>query len=217
MFWLPYLQSYKKRLSYCSALAGPRFQHSFAVFHIGWSISRFLEKHSIVPDRRDAAHSFFRIDSGNPLPNNPKYPCYSSNTRTNGSCDAASEAGSHATRCPSSQGSFTHLPLRKVYCDTSEQLFQMHHARGQRRLDRMTGRGVASANDVDQRTVPQPHVAARGAARIGHPVAKLGGNNGLSSASTYVFFPFVLTLLSLHTIVLSCLQWKGFGERLGRC
>jgi hypothetical protein len=164
----------------------------------GWPISRLLEKPSIVSDRRDAAHSFFRIDSGNPLPNNPKYLCYPSDTRTKGSCDATSEAGSHATRCPSSQGSSTHLPLSKVYCDTSEQLFQMHHARGQRRLERMTGRGVASANDLDRRTVPQPHVAARGAARIGHPFAKLGGNNGLSSASTCVFFS-----LCSHFIILT--------------
>jgi hypothetical protein len=80
----------------------------------------------------------------------------------------------------------------------------MHNARGQRRLDRMTGRGVASANGLDRRALPKPHVAARGAPHFGYPLAKLGGNTDLSlpSASTCVFFPFVLTLLFLHTIVL---------------
>ena len=93
----------------------------------------------------------------------------------------------------------------------------MHNARGQRRLDRMTGRGVASANGPNRRALPKPHVAARGAAHFGFPLAKLGGNNDLSSASTCVFFPFVLTLLFLHTIVLPCAQRKDFGEQLGRC
>ena len=183
---------------------------------IGWSNSFFLEKHTIVPDRRDAAHSFFRIDFGNPLPNNLKHLCYSSNTRTKGSFDAASEAGSHAKRSPSSEGPFTHLPLSKVYCDTNEQRFQMHNARGQRRLNHMTGRGVASTNEVDRRAVPEAHVAARGVVHIGLPFAKLGGNNDLSSTSTCAFLPYILTLLFLRSIVL-CAQWKDFGERFGRC
>ena len=207
-------QSYKKGFPYCSALARLRLRHSFAVVY--WLVQLLLlEKLTIVPDRRDAAHSF-RIDSGNPLPNNLKHLCYSSNTRTKGSFDAASEAGSHAKRSPSSEGPFTHLPLSKVYCDTSEQRFQMHNARGQRRLNHMTGRGVASTNEVDRRAVPEAHVAARGTVHIGLPFAKLGGNNDLSSTSTCAFLPYILTLLFLRSIVL-CAQWKDFGERLGRC
>ena len=43
VFWLPYPQSYKKGFPYCFALAGLRIQHSFSIFYLGWSISRFLE------------------------------------------------------------------------------------------------------------------------------------------------------------------------------
>lgn len=72
----------------------------------------------------------------------------------------------------------------------------MHHARAQRRLARMAGRGEASANKVDRL---QARVAARGMAQFGHAFAKHGGKNGLNLPSTCVFLPF-LTSLSLRTM-----------------
>jgi hypothetical protein len=80
--------------------------------------------------------------------------------------------------------------LSKVYCDKMEQLFQMHNARAQRRLARMTGRAM---KEVDQLTV-------RGTARIGLPGAKLGSNNDLNVPSTCAFLSFVPTVLSLRTV-----------------
>ena len=79
--------------------------------------------------------------------------------------------------------------LSNTYCDTIEQLFQMHNARAQRRLARMTGRAVTFDNEVDRLSVREAHVAARGVPRIGHPGAHLGSNNDLNALSTCAFCP----------------------------
>lgn len=55
-------------------------------------------------------------------------------------------------------------------------LFQMHNARAQRRLARMTGRAVSSVNEVDRLT-------ARDTSRIGYAGGKMN-NNGLNVSST---------------------------------
>ena len=77
----------------------------------------------------------------------------------------------------------------KAYCNTIEQLLQIHNARAQRRLARMTGRAV---EEVDR-------LAVRGTARIGLPGAKLGSNNNLNTPSACALLPSVLTVLSLRT------------------
>jgi hypothetical protein len=74
----------------------------------------------------------------------------------------------------------------KAYNDTIVQLFQMHNARAQRRLARMTGRAEYSVNGVDQLT-------ARRSSRIGH----YGKNtNGLDVSSTCEFLTLVFNSLS---------------------
>ncbi len=73
----------------------------------------------------------------------------------------------------------------KAYCDTIDQLFQMHNARAQRRLSRMTGRAESSGNEADR-------LAAR---RVGYAGGKLN-NNDLEVSSTCEFLTFVFTSLS---------------------
>ena len=75
----------------------------------------------------------------------------------------------------------------KAYCDTIEQLFQIHNAHAQRRLARMTGRTV---EEVDR-------IAVRGTARIGLPGVKFGSNDDLNVPSTCAFLPLVLAVFVL--------------------
>jgi len=76
----------------------------------------------------------------------------------------------------------------KLHSDTFDQLFQMHNARAQRRLARMTGRAVSSVNEVDRLT-------ARDTTRIGYPGGKLN-NNGPNVPSTCDLLTFVFASLS---------------------
>jgi hypothetical protein len=77
----------------------------------------------------------------------------------------------------------------EAYCDTTDQLFQMHNARAQRRLSRMTGRAESSANEVNRLTARTP-------SRIGYSGNGRLKNNGLNLPSTCEFFTFVFTSLS---------------------
>jgi hypothetical protein len=80
----------------------------------------------------------------------------------------------------------------KAYSDTIDQLLQMHNARAQRRLARMTGRAVSSVNGVDLLTVRNTD-----ASRIGYAGGK-ASNNGPNVPSTCEFLTFVFTSLSLQ-------------------
>ena len=80
----------------------------------------------------------------------------------------------------------------KAYSDTIDQLFQMHNARAQRRLARMTGRAVSSVNEVGRLTARNTD-----ASRIGYAGGKLD-NNGPNVSSTCEFLTFVFTSLSLQ-------------------
>jgi hypothetical protein len=71
-----------------------------------------------------------------------------------------------------------------TYCDTIEQLLQVHKARAQGRLARMTGRALPSAKEAERLPVRDAHVAARDTARVGLPVAKLGSSNDIVVPST---------------------------------
>ena len=73
----------------------------------------------------------------------------------------------------------------KAYCDTIDQLFQMHNARAQRRLSRMTGRGESSGKEVDL-------LAARHIVFAGDKLK----NDVLEVASKCEFLTFVFTSLS---------------------
>jgi hypothetical protein len=86
--------------------------------------------------------------------------------------------------CP--LGSFS----SKAYSDPIDQLLQMHNARAQRRLARMTGRAVSSVNEVNRLTARNTD-----ASRIGYAGGKLN-NNGPKVSSTCEFLTFVLTSLS---------------------
>ena len=65
----------------------------------------------------------------------------------------------------------------------------MHSVRSQRRLARMTGRKVPSAEVLlDRRSAHEAHIAGRGSARVGYAGAKPGSNNGPGVASTCALF-----------------------------
>ena len=80
----------------------------------------------------------------------------------------------------------------KAYSDTIDQLLQMHNARAQRRLARMTGRAESSVSDVNR-------LAARNTdpSRIGYAGGKLN-NKGPKGSSTCEFLTFHFTSLSLQ-------------------
>jgi len=65
----------------------------------------------------------------------------------------------------------------------------MHSVRSQRRLARMTGRKVPSAEVLlDRRSIYEAHIAGRGPPRVGYPGAKPGSNNGPRVVSTCALF-----------------------------
>jgi len=80
----------------------------------------------------------------------------------------------------------------KVYSDTIDQLLQMHNARAQRRLARMTGRAVSFVSEVNRLTARNTD-----ASRISYSGGKLN-NNDPKGSSTCEFLMSVFTSLSLQ-------------------
>jgi len=65
----------------------------------------------------------------------------------------------------------------------------MHSVRSQRRLARMTGREVPSAEVLlDRRSVHEAHIARRGSPRVGYPGAKPASNDDPSVVSACALF-----------------------------
>jgi hypothetical protein len=76
----------------------------------------------------------------------------------------------------------------------------MHNVRSHRRLARMTGREVPSAEVLfDRLDVRDAHIVGRGPTRVSYPNVKLG-NKDPDVTPTYVYLPFILTSLSSRTI-----------------